>query len=186
MRRQSLSALIAATAVIGFPTANAVAALTASPPSSSSTKGKAKAAAAPKPAATTTVGARPTATTITTEAGVISLGPPLDLMPTSTVAKSPAPATEQTYVGDTVEMDQWGPVTVTIVVENGKIVDASAELPMERVGSNFINSRVQPYLNAQTLKLQSAKLNLIAGATRASFAYAASLQSAIDKAGIRP
>ena len=152
MRRQSLSALIAATAVIGFPTANAIAALTASPPSSSSTKGKAKAAAAkaaqakaaaaPKPAATTTVGARPTVTTLTTlttEAGVIKLGPPLDLMPSSTVAKPSAPATEWTYVGDTVELD-----------------------------------------------LQNAKLDLIAGATRASVAYAASLQSAIDKAGIRP
>ena len=209
MRRESLSALIAATAVIGLPTANAVAAITASPPGSSSAKAAAvksaavkaaaakaararvdtaraaaaKAAAAPRPAPVAT---RTTVTTITTETGVITLGPPLDLMPTTTVPRPAAPAGEHTFVGDPVEMDQWGPVTVTIVVENGKIIDASADMPMERARSNFINSRVQPYLNAQTLKIQSAKLDLIAGATRASFAYAGSLQSALDKAGIKP
>ena len=134
MRRQSLSAHIAATAVIGLPAANAVAAITASPPGSSSTKEKAKAAVATKTGATTTG------------------------------AKSSAPATEHTYVGSAVEMDQRGPVTVTIVVESGKIVDVSADMPMERAHSNFINSRIAPFLSGQAVKIHST----------------------IDKAGIKP
>ncbi len=212
MRRQSLSALIAATTVIGLPTANAVAAITANPPSSTTAREKAKAAAAraaaakaaaaktaaaksaaakaaapTTSAATTTVAARATtAAPVTTTADGRTIGPPLDIMPTPAKAKPTAPTGEHTYVGEPAEMDQWGPVTVTIVVENGRITESTADMPLERPRSNFINTRVEPYLNAQTLKLQSARLDLIGGATRACIAYAESLQSAIDKAGIRP
>lgn len=198
MRRQSLSALIAATTVIGLPAANAVAALTANPPGSTAAREKAKAAAAraaapkaaaaPAKSAATTTAAAPatTAAPVTTTADGRTIGPPLDIMPTPAKAKPSAPTGEHTYVGNPAEMDQWGPVTVTIVVENGRIVESTADMPLERPRSNFINTRVEPYLNAQTLKLQSARLDLIGGATRACIAYAESLQSAIDKAGIKP
>ena len=208
MRRQSLSALIAATTVIGLPTAHAVAAATANPPSSASARQKAKAAAAARAAAAkaaaakaaaakaatpakstpTTTAAAPTATSapVTTTADGRTIGPPLDIMPTPAKAKPSAPTGDHTYVGNPSEMDQWGPVTVTIVVENGRIIESTADMPLERPRSNFINTRVEPYLNAQTLTLQSAKLDLIGGATRACIAYAESLQSAIDKAGIKP
>ena len=212
MRRQSLTALIAASAVIGLPTANAVATITANPPNNASTREKARAAAAKAAAAKvaaakaaaaraatakaaaqtktapTTTAAAPatTAAPVTTTADGHTIGPPLDIMPTPAKAKPTAPTGEHTYVGEPAEMDEWGPVTVTIVVENGRIIESTADMRLERPRSNFINTRVEPYLNAQTLKLQSAKLDLIGGATRACIAYAESLQSAIDKAGIRP
>lgn len=207
MRRQSISAVIAAVTVIGLPTANAVAAVTANPPSSASAREKAKAAAAKaaqakaaaakaaaakaaavaKGAATTTAATPATtpAPVSTTPDGRI-IGPPLDIMPAPAKARLSAPTGEHTYVGNPVEMDQWGPVTVTIVVGNGKIIESTADMPLERPRSSFINTRVEPYLNAQALKLQNAKLDLIGGATRTCIAYAESLQSAIDKAGIRP
>ena len=211
MRRQSISAVIAAVTVIGLPTANAVAAVTANPPSSASAREKARAAAAKAAAAkaaqakaaaakaaaakaaTAAKGAATTtaATPATTPAPVSTtpdgrtIGPPLDIMPAPAKARLSAPTGEHTYVGNPVEMDQWGPVTVTIVVDNGKIIESTADMPLERPRSSFINTRVEPYLNAQALKLQNAKLDLIGGATRTCIAYAESLQSAIDKAGIR-
>ena len=72
---------------------------------------------------------------------------------------------------------------MTLVVENGKVVEARADLPLEKAGSNYINSRVAPYLNAQVVQIQSAQIDLIGGATQSCDAYATSLQNALDKAG---
>lgn len=148
--RQSISALIAATAVLGVPTANAWAAATASP---SAATAKAKAAAA-KAAATK-----------------------------ATAAKA-VPAGRRTFVGPEAYM-RWGPVTVTIVVEGGKIVDASADLPIHAARSEYINSRVGPYLRQQILETQSGTVEMITGATMTCESYAESLQGAIDRAGIK-
>lgn len=82
-------------------------------------------------------------------------------------------------------MDRWGPVAVTITLQGGKIVGATADMPMEKPRSGYINSRVGPYLNAQVVQLQSAQVDLISGAEMSCEAYAQSLQSAIDKAGIK-
>lgn len=107
-----------------------------------------------------------------------------------TTAKRPAaattaPAEKRTVVGDTVEMDRWGPVTVSITVQGGKITAAKADLPMERPRSEYINTRVGPYLDALVVQIQSARIDLISGATMTCEAYAQSLQSAMDKAGIK-
>lgn len=95
---------------------------------------------------------------------------------TATVSTGPT-----TYVGSTADM-HWGPVTVTITVENGKVTSAAANLPLEKARSEYINSRVGPYLNAQVVQIQSAQVDLIGGATQTCEAYAESLQSALDKA----
>ena len=138
-RRQAVSALLAATTVIGMPVANAAAALEST-------------SATPK--------AKTTTTTKTSSA-------------------------KRTVVGDTAQMERWGPVTVTIVVQNGKVLSASADMPMEKPRSNYINSRVGPYLNAQVVQIQSSAIDLISGATQSCDAYQQSLQSALDKAGIK-
>ena len=140
-RRQAVSALLAATTVIGMPVANAAAALEST-------------SATPKAKATTT-------------------------------AKTSTSSAKRTIVGSTVEMDRWGPVTVTIVVQNGKVLSASADMPMERPRSNYINSRVGPYLNAQVVQIQSSAIDIISGATLSCNAYQQSLQSALDMAGIK-
>jgi uncharacterized protein with FMN-binding domain len=135
-RRQAVSALLAATTVIGMPVANAAAALEST-------------SATPKAKTTKTSSAK------------------------------------RTIVGDTAQMERWGPVTVTIVVQNGKVLSASADMPMEKPRSNYINSRVGPYLNAQVVQIQSSAIDLISGATQSCDAYQQSLQSALDKAGIK-
>ena len=107
----------------------------------------------------------------------------------TTTAKKPATTTaaaaRKSFTGDTYTMDRWGPVTVTITVQGGKVVEAKADMPMEKPRSEYINSRVGPYWNAQVVQLQSAGIELIGGATMSYDAYRQSLQSALDKAGIK-
>ena len=155
--RHSLSALIAATAVLGLPAANAWAEATASP---SAATAKAKAAAAKAAAAKTAAAKRAAA------------------------AKAAATPVRRTIVGPTSDM-RWGPVTVTIVVEGTKVVDASADMPLDKARSEYLNSRVGPYLLQQLLETQSAQVELITGATMTCESYAESLQGALDKAGIK-
>lgn len=158
--RHSISALIAATAVLGLPAANAWAAATAAP---SATTAKAKAATAAKKAADakTAAAAKKAAD-----------------------AKAAAPVARRTIVGPTSDM-RWGPVTVTIVVEGNKIVGASADLPTHAARSEYINSRVGPYLRQQLLELQKSSVEMITGATMTCDSYSQSLQGALDKAGLK-
>ena len=207
-RRQVLSALLAATTLVGLPTANAVAAVIAKPPTSLTANEQAKAkaacakaaadkAAAAKAAAarkgTTTAAATAAATTasgpkaaqtVQSINGTVTIGPVLDPLP-ETGFGSKGAVGEHTYVGDEFNMEQWGPVTVTIVVSGGKIVEASADMPMERPRSAYINSHVGPYLNKQAVQLQSARLDIISGATRTCQEYAESLRTAMEKAGLK-
>jgi uncharacterized protein with FMN-binding domain len=143
--RQSISALIAATAVLGIPAANAWGVAAATPTS----KAAAKKAATQKKA-----------------------------------AAAAAAKKKRTISGPTVDM-RWGPVTVTIVLKGNKIVEVTSDLPLEKPRSEYINSRVGPYLRSQVLQTQSAQVDIISGATMTSEAYAESLQGALDKAGIK-
>ncbi len=166
--RQSVSALLAVTAVLGLPAANALAVTSASSPTAKQKAAAAKAAAAKKVAAAKQAAAQ--------KAAAAKAAAAKKAAATATVSTGP-----KTYVGSTVDM-HWGPVTVTITVENGKVTSASADLPLEKARSEYINSRVGPYLNAQTVQIQSAQVDLIGGATQTCDAYAQSLQSALDKA----
>jgi len=80
--------------------------------------------------------------------------------------------------------DPYGDVQVQITVKNGKITDVQAlSLP---VGghSGRISDYVAPILRSQVLSAQSANIQGVSGASYTSQAYAQSLQSALDAAGI--
>jgi uncharacterized protein with FMN-binding domain len=89
----------------------------------------------------------------------------------------------RTVQGPSVDM-RWGPVQVTVKVKGTKILDVSATYPTERPKSQFINEQAIPMLRSEVLTAQSARIDLIGGATMTSQAYAMSLQSALDKAKI--
>jgi uncharacterized protein with FMN-binding domain len=107
------------------------------------------------------------------------------LLTTIVAAFSPAAvataAATKTYRGATVNM-KFGPVTVNIGVRGKKIVSVGASLPTERPRSKRINSQAAPLLRQEVLKAQSARINIVSGATYTSNAYAQSLQAALDKA----
>jgi len=83
-----------------------------------------------------------------------------------------------------VESTRYGPVEVQITIASGKIVAVTAvELPSGgRSGS--ISMYASPILADEAMAAQSASIDTVSGATYTSRGYAASLQAALDKAGI--
>ena len=111
---------------------------------------------------------------------------------TQEVTSSPTPVatTKQssgisgTFKGDTSQT-RWGPVQVEITVTNGKITDVSTlQYPNGDRKSLNISSRVIPWLQEETLQVQSANISGISGATYTSIGFQNSLASALQKAGL--
>ncbi len=96
------------------------------------------------------------------------------------------PATEDkglksgTYKGKAVQ-NPYGTVQVTIKVSDGKISSANATYPKTGF-SGTINPAAVSKLSQQTLKVQSADVDTVSGATFTSQSYKTSLQAALDAA----
>jgi uncharacterized protein with FMN-binding domain len=88
----------------------------------------------------------------------------------------------KTFTGDAVDTG-FGDIKVQITVEGKKITksDAIAYPNAEQRDLDLSKSSV-PKLNAAAVQKQSAKLDIVSGATETSQGYAKSLQSAIDQA----
>jgi len=110
----------------------------------------------------------------------------------SSAGSASAPSTTSTTAGTTTvtvtgsaASTRYGPVQVQITVTNGKITAVDAvEYPTAKSRDVQINSRAIPQLDREALAAQSAHINMISGATYTSNGYIASLQSALDKAGL--
>ena len=90
----------------------------------------------------------------------------------------------QTYQGSTVQT-RWGPVQVQITVTSGTITAVDVlQHPSENPKDAEINDYALPVLVQDTLKAQSATIDMVSGATVTSDGYVQSLQSALDKAGL--
>jgi uncharacterized protein with FMN-binding domain len=88
---------------------------------------------------------------------------------------------ERTLVGAN-EPNKWGPVQVEIIVRGTQILDVRPlQLPVGHSRSAQISNQSAPYLRAEVLQAQSARINGVSGATYTSRGYAASVQSAIDQ-----
>jgi uncharacterized protein with FMN-binding domain len=99
-------------------------------------------------------------------------------------AGSSSTATSTTFTGASTTT-RWGPVQVEITVANGTITDVSVvDYPNNNGKDQQINARALPVLVQETLKAQSAKIDMVSGATVTSDGYVTSLQSALDQAGL--
>ncbi len=79
---------------------------------------------------------------------------------------------------------RYGPVQVSVTVENGQVTDVTAlELPSGG-RSGWISQEVEPILRSEALSTQSASIDGVSGATYTSLAYEQSLQAALDAAGL--
>jgi uncharacterized protein with FMN-binding domain len=97
----------------------------------------------------------------------------------------PSPAGLARTVAGTAWPTAYGPVQVQITVKGGKITEVSAlEYPQETSRDEQINAFAIPHLNAEALAADSGRIDAVSGATYTSQGYIASLQSAIDKAGL--
>jgi uncharacterized protein with FMN-binding domain len=112
---------------------------------------------------------------------------------TSAPAVAPPPSTTTTTassarrtVDGPVVSTQYGDVQVRVTVQGGRIADVQAlELPSDRERSARISNFAGPELHDEALAAQSANIDIVSGATYTSEGYAESLQSALDRAGIR-
>ncbi|MFI5893733.1 FMN-binding protein [Actinoplanes sp. NPDC051513] len=75
----------------------------------------------------------------------------------------------------------YGAIQVSIKIEDGKITAADATYPVTG-NSATINPPAIAALKQSTLKVQSAKVDAVSGATYTTQAYQQSLQSALDSA----
>jgi uncharacterized protein with FMN-binding domain len=77
----------------------------------------------------------------------------------------------------------FGPVEVRLTASGTRIADVHVvEAPNDRGHSTQINNYAVPILRREVLQAQSADVNVVSGATYTSFAYAQSLQAALDAA----
>ncbi|GGM00542.1 hypothetical protein GCM10011594_20810 [Nakamurella endophytica] len=90
----------------------------------------------------------------------------------------------RTVTGDAVDT-RWGPVQVQLTVAGGKITDVQVvEYPANNGRDQEINAQALPVLVQETLSAQSARIDMVSGATVTSDGYIGSLQSALDRAGL--
>jgi uncharacterized protein with FMN-binding domain len=101
--------------------------------------------------------------------------------PATTTPATTAPSSTRTATGQDVQY-QYGDIELQVtesgsritkvkVLRNGAVDARSAE----------INSQAVPMLQDQTMQAQSANIDGVSGATFTSYAYAQSLQSALDQ-----
>jgi uncharacterized protein with FMN-binding domain len=89
----------------------------------------------------------------------------------------------KTTTGSVIQT-RWGPVQVEITVTNDKISDVRVvQYPNGNHRDAEINDEALPILVQETLDAQSAKIDMVSGATVTSEGYVKSLQSALDQAG---
>lgn len=103
------------------------------------------------------------------------------------VSAVPAPSAspvigDYTVTGPVVQTP-FGPVRVKATIVDGRITDMTAlQTPTEHEFSVELNKFATPILRKETLAAQSAKIDVVSGATYTSDAYAQSLQAALDNA----
>jgi uncharacterized protein with FMN-binding domain len=97
---------------------------------------------------------------------------------------SSAKAKDGTYTGSAIQT-RFGTVQVRATVVGGRLTAVRAvQLPNGDPRSSMISQGAEPLLEQEVLAKQGAKVDVISGATYTSDGYLASLQSALDKAGL--
>jgi uncharacterized protein with FMN-binding domain len=98
---------------------------------------------------------------------------------------APSSSSAATTVTGAAASTKYGPVQVEITVANGTVTDVSViDYPSNNGKDQQINARALPVLVQETLKAQSANIDMVSGATYTSDGYVQSLQSALDQAGL--
>lgn len=77
----------------------------------------------------------------------------------------------------------YGHVQVAAEIKNGELVYVDVlRYPTDYRTSRIINSRALPRLESEVVSAQSARVNVVSGATLSSMAFLRSLQTALDRA----
>jgi uncharacterized protein with FMN-binding domain len=102
-----------------------------------------------------------------------------------TTPAASATAGSGTFTGDSADT-RWGPVQVQITVSHGAVTAVTAvDYPQNNGRDIEINQYAIPQLNQEATAAKSAAIDTVSGATVTSDGYIQSLQSALDKAGLK-
>lgn len=86
------------------------------------------------------------------------------------------------YTGSVIDA-YYGNVQVQAIIQGSKIVNVKTlQYPNSHSTSIDINSQALPYLEQEAVQAQSAKIQIISGATYTSQAYTQSLANALNQA----
>jgi uncharacterized protein with FMN-binding domain len=98
---------------------------------------------------------------------------------------SPSQGVSGRFVGSAVQT-QYGVVQVAVTVAGGKITKVTfPQLTAYDQQSAYINGQAAPILVQETMSAQSARIDTVSGASYTSAGYLQSLQSALDRAGLK-
>jgi uncharacterized protein with FMN-binding domain len=99
---------------------------------------------------------------------------------TSPSATATATTTSHSAIGATITT-RYGPVQVKVTESANRITDVAAvKLPSEDAHSQSIAAYAAPKLRQEAITANSARIDVVSGATYTSDGYAQSLQSALD------
>ncbi len=130
---------------------------------------------------------------------VTSGAPPPDdtaAAPQPTTSSAPTTATQDMSTATTTPVTgtlvvtgpavstRFGPFQVEAVIEGGQLVEVSTVREPGDRRSQSINNRALPVYEAAAIDAQSADFDAVSGATITWGAYTASLQAALDEAGL--
>ncbi len=115
----------------------------------------------------------------------INVVPPATVIPNTSTTGGPsaiAKYKDGSYIGPSTDAF-YGNVQVKAIISGGKITDVQfLDYPQDRQTSIIINGQAMPYLKQEAIQSQSAKVDIISGATQTSMAFQQSLQSALTNA----
>jgi uncharacterized protein with FMN-binding domain len=135
----------------------------------------------------TTSGSTSSTTTATTAAGTTSSATSSGTTSTTaatTTAAANALYKDGQYDGNAADA-YYGLVQVRAIIQGGKLTDVVfLSYPNDRSESIKINTYATPILKAEAIKAQSAKVNMVTGATNTSRAFINSLTNALSQAKV--
>ena len=142
-----------------------------------------QAAVLPPPAATAVPGLAPTAQPANTQPARPTVAPAAtNTVPPTATSVSNGQYQDGEYTGD-VANAYWGEVQVKVIIQNGSVSDVQfLDYPHDRRTSVRINNVAVPYLRTEAIRAQTARVNIISGATLTSEAFIQSLGSALRAA----
>jgi uncharacterized protein with FMN-binding domain len=108
---------------------------------------------------------------------------PGTVTPGATPSPTPRPAgATGNFTGSDVP-NRFGDVQVRLVISNGRVTDVQAlQLPSDRAQSAYISQVAGPILRSEVIQAQSARIDIVSGATYTSQSYAQSVESALQQA----
>lgn len=90
-----------------------------------------------------------------------------------------------TYTGKIGSASQYGDIQVQAVITHGKITDIIfLKFPSGAGHTAEVTAMAEPILKQEAITAQSAKVNIVSGATQDTEGFIESLQSALDQAKI--